>query len=545
MNRKNNHSTDGFIPRRPQRSNVGETSSPTQQIGANLGRSSELETAELHTTGSDKKVQHLKTAHKVNTLEQSINESLSSIEDDKKQEKVAKKKQRKKKFWVKIVLWALGAILAAVIGFLLYRAWNMVSSVFKGDVLGIFQQQELKMDAGGRSNVLILGSTDDMADRDGANLTDSMMVLSVDQKKKDAYMFSVPRDLWVKYGTPCFWGNEGKINAYYSCAGDEAESDTSKMDDTRKLVGNLFGMDIQYVVHVNTVVIRDGVNAVGGITVNVDGTDPRGVLDATFDDMCKNQSNLCPTGHFMQFKNGANEMNGDQAMAFSQARGMGVPSYGLDGSNFAREKNQQLVLMALKDKATSSGTLTDITKITALIDAMGNNLRTNIDAKEIRTVMSVASEIKDSDIHRLTFVDEDDPLMTTGSSADGQSIVRPVAGIYDYSQIKAYLKKTIYATDLTRENANIIVVNATETSGVAGKETQKLADLGLNVEEPTNTEAGNYGNYKVYKLVASDKMPLTQSKLEELYKTKAVLDKPPFEVPTGVDFVVVIGAIIE
>ena len=34
-------------------------------------------------------------------------------------------------------------------------------------------------------------------------------------------------------------------------------------------------------VHVNTVVIRDAVNAVGGVTVNVASRDPRGVLDAT------------------------------------------------------------------------------------------------------------------------------------------------------------------------------------------------------------------------------------------------------------------------
>ena len=54
----------------------------------------------------------------------------------------------------------------------------------------------------------------------------------------------------------------------------------------------IFNMDIQYAVHVNTVVIRDAVNAVGGVTVNVASRDPRGVLDATFDDKCRQNRSL-------------------------------------------------------------------------------------------------------------------------------------------------------------------------------------------------------------------------------------------------------------
>ena len=49
--------------------------------------------------------------------------------------------------------------------------------------IDLFQNQPLKMDAHGRSNMLILGTTDDDPDHPGATLTDSMMVLSVDQKK--------------------------------------------------------------------------------------------------------------------------------------------------------------------------------------------------------------------------------------------------------------------------------------------------------------------------------------------------------------------------
>lgn len=54
----------------------------------------------------------------------------------------------------------------------------------------------------------------------GAHLTDSIMMVSVDQKNKTAFLASVPRDLWVKYDEACTFGYEGKINTVYQCALD-------------------------------------------------------------------------------------------------------------------------------------------------------------------------------------------------------------------------------------------------------------------------------------------------------------------------------------
>ena len=470
-----------------------------------------------------------------------INGSLRAIDEDASKHQKKPKKHRKKRGKLKTVILVIGLLLLAALGVLFYRAWAAGGKMFGGNLLGVFQQQELKMDEFGRSNVLVLGSTDDMAGRDGATLTDSMMVISVDQKKKDAYMFSIPRDLWVKYGQACFTGYEGKINAFYTCAddGESKEAETARMDATKKLVGDIFGMDIQYVVHVNTVVIRDGVNAVGGITVNVESDDERGVLDSTFDDMCKDAPNLCPNGHFMQFKNGPNNMNGDQAMTFSQARGMGALNYGLTGSNFAREKNQQLVLMALKEKATSSGTLTDFSKVLSLIDAMGDNLRTNIDAKEIQTIMKLAADIEQSDIHRLSFVDEDNMLMTTGAVGT-QSVVQPVAGLHNYSQIRKYLKDTIYATPLSKEGAKVAVLNGGGPAGAAQTKADELAEKGLDVVYVGNATQDITARYAIYRLGSAESMPLAKAKLEQLLSVQAS-GQSSQEITEEVDYIVVIG----
>lgn len=531
-------SVDGFVTRQPNRRVLGDHVLPSRRTDIGHTNTQPRPAHEMH-TGRSEEGKHLRSAHG-DTLSRSIAESLDSIDEEKKQ---SKKVKRQKKRWLKFTSLALGAVVFLGIAALGYKAWGMFSHVFQGNPFDLLQQQQLKKDEHGRSNVLILGSTDDMAGRDGATLTDSMMVISVDQDDKDAYIFSIPRDLYVKYDRACLPGYEGKINAYNQCVdeGEGKEAELARMDGTRALVGEIFNMDIQYAVHVNTTVIRDSVNAVGGVTVDVQSSDSRGVLDSTFDDMCGNAPNLCPRGHYLDFPNGPNEMNGDQAMAFSQARGMGALTYGLGESNFDREKNQQLVLMALKNKATSAGVLTDLVKITSLMDAMGNNLRTNVNTKEIQTIMKLASDMPESSIHRLSFYEEDDRLMTTGQ-VGGQSVVQPSAGLFDYSAIRAYLKRTIFATPLSKEGAKVMVVNASGEAGAAGRETERLADLGIDTLDPSNSPEKIEGDYLVYQLIPDGQKSLTKQKLEELYG-RVAQGNPPFAVESDVEFVVVLGII--
>ena len=114
------------------------------------------------------------------------------------------------------------------------------------------------------------------------------MVISIDQKKKEAAMFSLPRDLWVKYGQACTSGYEGKLNGYFYCSNgeDSKEAEQQRLKSTEQFIGNIVGLDIQYGVHVNSVVVRDAVVAVGGIDVEINSKDPRGILDRNFDAQC-------------------------------------------------------------------------------------------------------------------------------------------------------------------------------------------------------------------------------------------------------------------
>lgn len=539
-------SMDGFVVKRPQRTSLGEvTSKKTTTLGHhNINENA----AQSPINAPARNIQQPATAGR---LKQNISESLAAIDENAKpSHRQERKQKRKKKLITKIILAIIGIIIAIAAGWLLLKLWQTMNSVFRnGGILGLFSQQKLKEDAYGRSNVLILGTTDDDPDHPGATLTDSMMILSVSQTKKDAYMFSIPRDLYVKFGMACNSGYAGKINEYFGCVnnGDSAQAEAERMDKTKKFIGDIFGMDIQYVAHINTAVIRDAVNAVGGVTVDVQSRDPRGILDPSMDWMCRakelnyqQRRERCPTGHYMQLTNGKHEMDGEKAMWFSRARGLVAPTYGLEQSNFDREKNQQLVMMALKNKATSTGTLTDFGKVTSLMDAMGKNLRTNIDTKEIRTIMNLGSEIKESDIHRLSFVEENNVLMTTGT-AGGASIVQPAAGLYDYSDIRSYIKSEIYATPLSKEKATVAVLNGSGVAGAAQKEADKLTELGMKVIHVGNTSDGEkIAKTQVYQLPAGKEKTATKDKFKELYGSVSS-DSSKYNLNVDAQFIVVVG----
>ena len=539
------------MTRRPQRTNL--TSASSHQARTTIGHERRVDntTSQLH-TGDDTSVQMKNPTN--SGIKDSISSSLEAIDQNTpKTPHQKRKKSRKKKRIIKISSIIIGIIVLIVGGFLVYKALGMMGNVLDGNPFDIFQQQALKEDAYGRSNILIVGTTDDdptrKAEGDGI-LTDSMMILSVNQTTKDAYMFSIPRDLWVQYNTACSAGYEGKINVMFGCIadGDTEEADTARLDGIREFVGDIFDIDLQYAVHVRSNVVSDAVNAVGGVTVKVESRDPRGVLDASIDWMCtqgnptaEEKQKRCPTGHYIDFPIGDNEMDGDKAMWFSRARGVGYgETYGLEQSNFDREQNQQRVIIALKDKALSTGTLTDFSKITKLMDAMGENLRSNVETKEVRTIMSLASEITNDNIKRLSFVEEDNMLMTTGS-VGGQSVVQPSAGLYDYSDIRAFLRKEIYATDVSKENASVIVLNSGTTSGLAQETADELEELGMNIIATDNVPEDYTEGANIYRLVAGDQKTATAKKLKELYEKEIKQGNPPFAIEAEADFVVIIG----
>jgi polyisoprenyl-teichoic acid--peptidoglycan teichoic acid transferase len=534
--KKQSPSVDGFVPRRSGKL-VGEPGQPLAKARANVGIA---RPEKSHPLSSE--------APRRSGIKSEIDDSLKMIDEEDDQQPSKKrrffgggrrqsKKQpnSSKKKLIKRIILAIIIILLILGGYVGLRALLASNSVFQGNPFDIFQNEPLKEDANGRSNILVFGtSEDDGPDHGGANLTDSLMVLSVDQSAKNAYMVSIPRDLYVDYGETCSEGYQGKINSLYDCYSNGGEDEAAGANALKSKIGDVVGLDIQYYAHLNYTVVRDAVNAVGGVDVTIE-SNPRGVgiLDRNFDWKCNYQC------YYVKYEDGeVAHLDGEHALALARARGA-AGGYGLQAANFDREKNQQKIVKALREKAVSAGTLTNVGKVTGLIDALGNNLKTNFETKEIRTLMSLGTDIKTESITSISLVQAGEELVTTGN-VGGASIVRPIAGLYDYSAIHTYISKKLTSNAVTKEGAQLVVLNGSQVAGVGQHEADELTAKGFTVAAVDNAPEDTYDRVEIYQI--GEGMTATKAKLKELYKVKTIkTTSPPAAVADGINFVVVIG----
>jgi len=538
-------SIDGFVPRRSS-DRLGELHSDnTRKAFIDIP-----ENRQLHTTGDDamRVLGQQKTGYSLGRSD--IDESLNDIDSTEGPAKKLSCRQRRRLARLnkkprgkarRIIKWLIITVIIALLAVGGYTAYKFIAAgnnILQGNIFDIFSSQPLKMDSNGRSNFLILGTSEDDPGHDGPSLTDSILVVSVDQKNKNIYMFSVPRDLYVEYGMACNSGYSGKINEYFMCSnsGTTAGDEQDRLANTQKFVGDIFGLDIQYGIHANGTVIKDAVDAVGGIDVNIEGNGASGILDRNFDWRCNY------TCYLVKYDNGVHHLDGAHALYLSMARGdnNGLQTYGLPDSNFDREKNQQKILMAIKNKAMTTGILTNLGAVTKLIDALGNNLRTNIQTNEIRTLMQVASDVKSNDVHTLSLVGDDNAVVTTGDYG-GASVVIPSAGTYDYTDIQTLIKKNLSSDPVVREAAPIVVLNGTGQSGYGQTKANVLKAAGFNVPLVDNAPDGTYAVVEIYQIGTGNSA--TAEKLASMYGVTIKKSAPPLAVNGDVRFVIIFGAV--
>lgn len=527
MKKKPRPSIDGFIPRQSgyvvgsKHRTLGE---PNRELGHG-GRPIDSEGG----LGEDR------------DLQSDLHVSLEAIDQeqpaDKKGKKLSRRQKRrdkkqkrapsKKRKIFKISLIVLAVLVAGFIG---YFAWKFIQAggrVLNGNLLDIFQHQKLAEDANGRTNILIFGTSGWTMDQnngwDGGLLTDSIMVLSVNQTTYDAYTISLPRDLYVEHTcTSLMNTSAGRLNETYICgysdAGNNMDAGAKAL---MKTAGKITGLDIQYFVHANWTAFEKGINAVGGVDVTIESDDPRGVYDVA-------------TG--INYKNGQTvHMNGKTALAFARARGS-AGGYGLSGSNFAREINQQRILNALLTKVTSTGTLLNPAAVSGLIDALGSNLRTNFQTGEARALIDIAKNTQKA--KSLPFVDRpnDEPNLVTTGNISGQSVVLPVAGLFNYSDIQTYILKNLVGEDYVF----IDVLNGSGETGLAQTKANELKQQGYGIGAIANSPVEVDESVRLYKI--SKGLEKATETLETKYGVMAQSVSLPGYTPSGdADFVIVFG----
>jgi polyisoprenyl-teichoic acid--peptidoglycan teichoic acid transferase len=377
----------------------------------------------------------------------------------------------------------------------------------------------------GRVNILIAGNSADDVGHGGADLTDSIMVLSVDTNNNTALMLSIPRDLWVNIPGLGY----SKINAAITAGG---------MNKLQTVVQNVTGVTIDYQVLVNYGAFKDLVNAVGGISIDIQSTDPRGIYDPSLD----YQSKTCCA--LAKYPNGWVTLNGQQALDLARARGdpspYGIP-YGFADGDFDRTEHQRQMAIAIKDKASQASVIANPFKVADLFDAVGNNVATNLKIDEIETLYTYMKKINDNDIASYnvnTLKGGNTTMLANYTSPDGESALIPAAGLDDFSDIDAQIQKIMSDNPVAREGAMIEVLNGTNTTGLAATQTTKLENQGMTVSvadapatQGANTIIDN----------SQGKMPNTLAYLKKQYSATVVTSNTLTTTYPNADFILILG----
>lgn len=307
---------------------------------------------------------------------------------------------------------------------------------FDGNLFGLLQNDKLLGEDEGRVNVLLAGNSSDDPGHSGGDLTDSMMIVSMDTVNNTAFMLSIPRDLYIDVP-----GNGySKINEVYQDGNNDKFSESGYpaggMGLLTKVVERDFGLDIHYYALVNYAALREAVNAVDGIDVTIASSDRRGLYDAMISRA---------EGGPLRLANGPQHLDGQTALNLARARGSGI-SYGFPQSDFNRSEHQRLMLVALKDKATSAGVVSNPIKLGSLLDSFGNNVQTDFQTTELRRLVDLAQKVPSDKITSVSLNNVEtaagpENLLMSYRTRLGQSALVPAAGLDDFSEIAAYLRQ--------------------------------------------------------------------------------------------------------
>lgn len=404
--------------------------------------------------------------------------------------------------------------------------------VFGGNILSVLKTTKLKGEENGRVNILLAGNSADDIGHNGGQLTDSIMVISVDTKNHKAFLLSIPRDLYVDIGE----SGHGKINEAYvdgeATKFNESDFPRGGMGQLEQVVEDTLGMKMNYYALVNYNALKQAVDAVGGVDFTVKSKDPRGLYDPNID--------YSTNKPLVKLTNGVHHLNGQQALNLSRARGDSGRSYGFPASDFDRTEHQRQLLVAIKGKVASSGVIANPTKLTALSDVLGNNVKTDFGISQVRRLYDLTKDISGGNIQSLSLNSANGKnLLASYSTPSGQSALAPAAGLDDYSDIQSFILKQTSSNPIVQEGASLVVLNGTSTDGLATKQKTKLKQKNLIVDKVGDAKT----DLAVTSIIdqSEGKKPATSKLLVQIYGNHLTTTNPYAGI-YNTDFIIVIGA---
>ena len=362
-----------------------------------------------------------------------------------------------------------------------------------------------------RLNILLIGS--DQRPREGTYNTDTLIVVSIDPTTKQVAMFSLPRDssnvplpagpLRNAYGSTY----PQKINSLFTAIRNRPDlvsgnNRTRGYNGLKAVLGELYKLDIKYFVEVNFTGFKKVVDAMGGVTINVQIP----VVDESYPS---------DTGRLSRvyIPSGIQHMTGSEALVYARSRHSGQ-------GDFDRAARQQRVLTSLREQADIA---TLVPRIPELLAAVKATVKTDIPQGDLAKLAGLADSIDTKNIRSYVF---SYPRYGT----------QQVEGIYKYfpnvARIRAAVANAFKADPkleerraaLGEEGASVWVLNGSGNSGQATAIVGYLEYYGLTASAPRQAPDKRPSKTQVVVYNGAESgLTSTIAFLEKALKTKVVL----------------------
>ena len=377
-----------------------------------------------------------------------------------------------------------------------------------------------------RLNILLIGADE----QGGGHNTDTLIVLSVDPVSHQVAMFSLPRDT-VDVPMPPgparrLFGSvyRGKINSFFVNVRDRVDlfpgtAGTRGYNGLKAALGELYGLDVKYFVEVNFDGFTKVVDALGGVTINVqvpiaDNRYPgeRGTLRRVY----------IPVG--------VQRMSGAEALVYARSR--------YSSNDYERGQRQQRVLLSLR-QSVDIGTI--LPRINELAVAVSQAVRTDIPRELVPRLLSLAQSTDTTSLRSYVFAPE-----RYGSEGSRQGIGFVV--VPNVARIRAAVAEAFVVDPalesrravLAEEGARVWVLNGSGEQGQAARIAGYLDWLGLTVSAPNQAPVPPrlQGTRIVVYNGAEARLPETVKVLEEVFGVSAQVAADP---TAGADIIVSTG----
>jgi LCP family protein required for cell wall assembly len=340
-----------------------------------------------------------------------------------------------------------------------------------------------------RTNVLLLG-IDRRGGRGWGYRTDTVIIVSVDPSHRTVSMLSIPRDLQVSIP-----GNgEDRINTANVYGYSRGYPGGGPALLKRTIEVN-FGIPIDYYVMVDFDGFKKIIDTLGGIDVNV----PRALHDSKYPDPKPGDPYAFRTIHFDA---GWQHMDGERALQYARSR--------MSTSDFDRAKRQQLILLAIREKALS---LNIIPKLPSLAATMMDTVKTDMNLNEMRELAPLAPEIDMTNIKQLVI---QKPMVYGYRREDGAAVQLPKWDLINQAIADLFASPVVVLPTATpapptptptlapaqieelqllaEEGARIAVQNGTSEPNFAARVAAMLMEQGYQVVEFGDADRLDYPN---------------------------------------------------